>query len=704
MEKDRLTGEWSMVGTSPNGVVCHKPWTVSGGGKSEISKALKDQITTGAFVIQNFEKDVQQIREILQTDFSDRFKDRGVSGGRPLLSEERSLGSVVKLLTPSETEYTAEYNKWVESIPYHVKEWIYHLKANYRSDMGGQWDSRYSVEERDGVTVNHLYFDNEPVLRRYLRVGTETDGKPRLFSLRMDFEPASKNQLEDDITASITVPGKVLHQIDSTRDPAKSYKIVQDVELRHFQRPDDAKHRGIDRAAESHLAGRCNFIANFQPLTTEMAVRRMAQRTSFDKYTPPMQKRVMQASTGGENDFFAASDSHRIINEETGEVSPNPRFLEARHDLIDPFPGYVSEVSLRLARGVSKDQPLVSTVDAVLPGRRVNPPDREAGIRPLSVYAPIHYQELPEMYVDLVASLTGKSPSTTGAGSEGALTKGPFNALPAIVDLNDSLVSDILTRVSPFSTVAGYLGPKFEVGHDISMLVPEVWSRMSEEERDPKYLIDNGFLERVPNFSHDGDTVESSRLGYRITPLFVNRFCGGVFNHPHKVFSPEMLSPELQDPEAFIDGVKNIIESGAKAAQSYFEDGTIEMASPPLRALLHIMVNGEYEATTPSGKSIWTLESPEFRAQFTPEALLESEWYAERLVTQQNRDIKIWSEGLTELGAFLNTYAESLPSAERDLYMERMDQLQHLIDRAEGLEYLDSLRGSIGADPALARR
>ncbi len=47
---------------------------------------------------------------------------------------------------------------------------------------------------------------------------------------------------------------------------------------------------------------------------------------------------------------------------------------------------------------------------------------------PLAVYNPIHYQELPELFMDFICSLTGKSPSTTGFGSEGALTKGPFNA------------------------------------------------------------------------------------------------------------------------------------------------------------------------------------------------------------------------------------------------------------------------------------
>ncbi len=86
-------------------------------------------------------------------------------------------------------------------------------------------------------------------------------------------------------------------------------------------------------------------------------------------------------------------------------------------------------------------------------GRRLNPP--EAGVRPLCVFGPIHYLELPEALMDLISSLTGKSPSTTGAGSEGALTKGPFNALPPIYDLNSALVSFILTGLPIFSTAAG---------------------------------------------------------------------------------------------------------------------------------------------------------------------------------------------------------------------------------------------------------
>ena len=74
------------------------------------------------------------------------------------------------------------------------------------------------------------------------------------------------------------------------------------------------------------------------------------------------------------------------------------------------------------------DQPVHMPVGAILSGRRNNPPNKENGNRSLAVYGPLHYQELPELMMDYISSLTGKSPSTTGAGSEGALTKGPFNS------------------------------------------------------------------------------------------------------------------------------------------------------------------------------------------------------------------------------------------------------------------------------------
>ena len=71
-------------------------------------------------------------------------------------------------------------------------------------------------------------------------------------------------------------------------------------------------------------------------------------------------------------------------------------------------------------------------VDAVLVGRRNNPAEPAANIRGLAVYNPIHYQELPELFMDFICSLTGKSPSTTGAGTRRPHQKSVQLARPTI--------------------------------------------------------------------------------------------------------------------------------------------------------------------------------------------------------------------------------------------------------------------------------
>ena len=206
------------------------------------------------------------------------------------------------------------------------------------------------------------------------------------------------------------------------------------------------------------------------------------------------------------------SSAHpRLVN---GSPSKNPRYLQQRPDLTNPRNAYLGEVGTRLAREIPPECPVYFPVNAVLSGRRNNPADRKAGIPPLAVYNPIHYQELPELFMDLICSLTGKSPATTGFGTEGALTKGPFNALAPVIDVNNALVSAILTENCGFTTAAGHIGPKYRMDHDSSMLVPELWCRMRVFEREPQFLIANGYLEKVEDFEFGGARVLASRLGF----------------------------------------------------------------------------------------------------------------------------------------------------------------------------------------------
>ncbi len=292
--------------------------------------------------------------------------------------------------------------------------------------------------------------------------------------------------------------------------------------------------------------------------------------------------------------------------------------------------------------------------------------------------------------MEFICSMTGKSPSTTGAGSEGALTKGPFNALPPIVDLNAALVSYLLTGAAVFITATGFVGPHFRVDHDISLLVPEIWSRISMSERDPQYLIAEGYLEKCLDFEHNGRQVLASRLGYRITKRFVLAFFGLMFNHPAALFTEQMLRPELQDMEIFIDGLDNIVSTQKRIAQRYFNDGSVELACPPLRALLHIMSCDHFE-----GRG---LEHSEIRALFTRENMLSSDWYAERLAAKQNVDIRQWDRHVRTLRTFLakDNYAEE---AARIGISDRLARAQKNLETVRSADYLQHLHGTIGAQP-----
>ncbi|MEO0054534.1 MAG: hypothetical protein RLZZ50_481, partial [Verrucomicrobiota bacterium] len=598
---------WRLRGTTAEGILCHKPCTVSGGGKSEISKSIADATFSGPVFISEAAKDLDLVDQILRRDYSIRYKDaarnKPAGQGRPLLSPKRSLGSVVKLLSRS-PDYTDEYNVWLGTIPRHIRDLVLLVKRVHKPEHGDDWRRHFSVDTINGRPGNELKFHGARATTQFLRIGYSKDGGWRTFSLRSDFLPAVKIQAEDDITASTVAPPCLVKGLapEHAASPA-SVKVVHNCETRLFQRPDDAIVRGYDKHAEKDFSGGRNFFSNYEPLPHGTIGDLLDDTLGFDAYTPSLKDLVRDFAAKPKAGYIALPSHPRIVD---GKPTKNPRYLQIRPDLLDPRATALARIGARLHRGFTADAPVVFPVGAVLMGRRLNPPEK--GVRPLCVFNPIHYQELPEAFMDLIASLTGKSPSTTGAGSEGALTKGPFNALPPIYDLNAALVSFLLTDLPAFSTAAGWVGPKLRVDHDISLLVPEIWCRMSPEERTPKYLIEHGYLERCKDFTHDGKPVLASRLGWRITDRFVQAFFGRVLSNPSTVFDEEHLKPELTDAGVFADGMENIVQAMKEAAEHYFADGSVQHACPPLRALLHIMRDGVWE-----GKG---LEAPEVRRLF----------------------------------------------------------------------------------------
>lgn len=684
---------WRLTGTVAEGTFCHKPCTVSGGGKSEISKPITDAILQGPVFVANFKENFDRVAELIDRDYSNRFKDAEKNGQdqRKILDFDRSLGSVIKLLTPSIRDYSAEFNSWLNSIPQYIKELVFVVKRFYKTGWGENWRDHFSVDVINGIPGNELKCDARKLVSSYVRVGYEPDGSWRVFGLRKDFNPAAKLSREDDISAAVTVPARKLGKLNPDYEH-ESVKFVQNCEYRLFQRPDDAIVRGYDKQTESDMSRSGNFFSNYQPLTKVDAQNMIEDAINLVKFTQPMQQFIWEASAADEPDYFICNANPRLVD---GKPTKNPRYLQLRPDLESERENYLLEMSTRLHRMVPPDEPVLTPVNCIVPGRRNNGPDAQNNIRALAVYNPIHYMDLPELLMEYICSMTGKSPSTTGAGSEGAMTKGPFNALLPIHDLNAALVSSILTGYDGFVSAAGQVGPNCRVDHDVSLLIPEIWCRMSSEERTAQYLVENGYFEKCEDVEHDGKKLLFSRLGYRMTRRFVQNFFGRMFNHPHVVFTDEMLRPEIQDMDVFADGMNNVVETQRRVSEAYFADGSIDLACPPLKALLHIMRNDEWE-----GKG---LDDPEFRGLFTRENLKKSEWYRERLLAKQTVDRHLISRRISYLNGFLSksTHAEE---AKRLGIDGRLRQAEEQLERIKSDEYLSELQGTIGAEPSIVSR
>lgn len=690
LEKHPAAPSWRLIGTLFEGVFCHKPCTVSGGGKSEISKSIADYLLHGPVFVADAERDLEQVQQIFDRDYSDRWRkdgsvqpDYGRIASRRIMDPSRSLGSVIKLLTPS-PDYTESYNEWLGSIPDHIYAIIFVIKRMH-SGPESDWRRCFTVDIVNGHPGHELKFGERKLVGTYLRVGLLGENTWRTYKLRQDFAPAQKVQTEDDISVSVVVPRRYLQHTGNVLTEEISYKFVQNCEYRLFQRPDDAIHRGLDRQTEADLARSDNFIVNFEPLARRQVSEICDRPVDLSQFTAPMQ-RLLQEMMESNDSFVVCSNTPRLVN---GVPSKNPRYLQPRPDLINPVNRYVAEMGIRFSRAVPIDKPVHSPVQAVLIGRRNNPPEQSRGIRSLAVYNPIHYQELPELFMDFISALSGKSPSTTGAGSEGALTKGPFNCLRPITDLNNALVSYLLTNLAGFSTPAGHIGSTVRVDHDISLLIPEIWCRLSPQERSIEFLMGEQLLEKLEDYTHGGKLIPASRLGWRITSRFVRRFAGRVFDNPNKVFDKAILCPESQDPDAFADGVLYIAEAQQRIAKLYFEDGSVDLACPPLRALLHIMAEGSWEGLTAS--------DAKFRELFTLESMLTSEWYAQRLRVRQERQQLLWQRHVQALDTFLNSNEYSDEKVQMNI-SGRLEHARKNLDRVISPEYLEELFGTLGAD------
>jgi hypothetical protein len=116
----------------------------------------------------------------------------------------------------------------------------------------------------------------------------------------------------------------------------------------------------------------------------------------------------------------------------------------------------------------------------------------------------------------------------------------------------------------------------------------------------------------------------------------------------------------------------------------------VDQACQPLKALLHIMAHGHCEGEG--------LDSEAVRGLFSREAMLESDWYRQRLDSQQQADIAAWERHTAYLRAFLERQSHHAV-AERMGLRERLAAAEQRLAQARSKDYREGLAGTIGRQP-----
>ena len=304
-----LRGVW--LGPQRRARFCHKPCTVSGGGKSEISKSLRDYMLYGPVFVADVEKDFQWLDEIFSRNYQDRWStstddkpDYQDRPSRSVLDPTRSLGSMIQLLTP-QPNYSDEFNEWLRTIPEHVYALALIIKRFIGPGEEKNWKSLFGVDIVNGSPGHELKMGDRTLVGTYLRVGLD-ESRWRTFKLRQDFIAADKVQREDDISCSTVVPSTWVNQVGSAVGDSESYKLVENCEYRLFQRPDDAVHRGLDKQTEWDLSRSGNFISNFEPIPTQKVREIVDDAIEFDKFSGPMES-LLSAAASRDDGFVVDS-------------------------------------------------------------------------------------------------------------------------------------------------------------------------------------------------------------------------------------------------------------------------------------------------------------------------------------------------------------------------------------------------------------
>ena len=95
-----------------------------------------------------------------------------------------------------------------------------------------------------------------------------------------------------------------------------------------------------------------------------------------------------------------------------------------------------------------------------------------------------------------------------------------------------------------------------------------------------------------------------------------------------------------------------------------------------------------------------TVRSPELRALFDYDTVVNSDWYRQRLTSKVAVDTRLWRKHIDSLQTFSSQGVYKTEIARLGIE-ERLEKARRELARVESTGYFETLRGTIGADPAL---
>ena len=92
------------------------------------------------------------------------------------------------------------------------------------------------------------------------------------------------------------------------------------------------------------------------------------------------------------------------------------------------------------------------------------------------------------------------------------------------------------------------------------------------------------------------------------------------------------------------------------------------------------------------------ISNPELRHYFELDYIVNSDWYTERLKLKQKKDVRFYDAQITYLETFIANSDNADLVAEMKIE-DRLNAVKQLYNEAKSESYLNSLVGTIGADP-----